>query len=54
MQQRHADLGVVDEVVRIFLPDAEAEIARAEREVAPELELRVALGLEVELGERRL
>jgi hypothetical protein len=54
MQQRHADLSIVDQIVRVLLPDAEAEIAGSDGNVAAELELRIALRLEVERRQPRL
>ena len=49
MQQRHADLRIVDEVVGVLLPNAKPEIAGTERDMTAEFELRIAFGLEVEL-----
>src|SRR5580700_2202705 len=54
VQERYADLGIVDEIVGVLLPHAKAEFAGSKRDVAPELELRIAFGLEVELRGRRL
>ena len=54
MQQRHADLRVVNQIVGILLPHAKPELALPDGMWPPELELCVALGLEVELRRRRL
>jgi len=53
MEKRNADLGVVDEVVGILLPDPKAKVSGADGDVAAELELRIALGFEIELGSVR-
>ncbi|HLJ84556.1 MAG TPA: hypothetical protein VKT51_10325 [Candidatus Eremiobacteraceae bacterium] len=54
MKQSHADLRIVDEIVRVLLPDAETQVARPQRQMTAELELRIAFRLQIELGECRL
>src|SRR5579862_7124623 len=54
MKQRDADLSVVDQIVRVLLPHAKSKFAGAERQMSAKLELRVALGLEIERRLRRL
>src|SRR5665213_3180127 len=49
MEQRHADLRIVDQIVRVLLPDAEAEVTVPNRDVAPKLDLGIAFGEQVEL-----
>ena len=50
VQGGDADLGIVDQIVGVLLPDAKAEFANAGRHMAAELDLRIPFGLEVELG----
>jgi len=54
VQRGDADLGIVDKIRRVLLHDPQAEVARAQRQVAADLVVRIALWLEVELGQCRL
>ena len=49
VQQRDADLRVVDQIDGVFLPHPQSEVAAADRQMTAGFEHRIALGPQIEL-----